>query len=63
MRHKPQLFTLEKCWVGETQKICYGSETEAETVARIVESDYGLPPKSLGFYRCEYGDHWHLTNV
>lgn len=49
----------EKCWVGEEQKICYGSREEAEMAARVAEYEHGI--SGLGVYKCEYGEHWHLT--
>ena len=53
-------FVPEKCWVGEQQKICYGTREEAEMAARVAEYDHGA--KGLGVYKCEFGEHWHLTN-
>lgn len=52
-------FEPEKCWVGETQKICYATREEAEVAARVAEYEHGI--LGLGVYKCEYGDHWHLT--
>ena len=49
----------KKCWVGEEQKICYGSFEEAEMAARVAEYEYGV--SGLTVYKCEYGEHWHLT--
>lgn len=49
----------ERCWVGETQKICYSTQEEAEMAARVAEYDHGI--SGLSVYRCEYGNHWHLT--
>ena len=49
----------EKCWVGEGQKICYASREEAEVAARVAEYEYGA--EGLSVYKCEYGEHWHLT--
>ncbi len=49
-----------KCWVGEQQKICYATREEAEAAALVAEHDYGAP--KLGAYKCEYGDHWHLSS-
>lgn len=53
------VYEPEKCWVGEEQKICYGSREEAEVAARVAEYEHGI--SGLGVYKCEYGDHWHLT--
>ena len=50
----------KRCWVGETQKICYGSREEAEMSARVAEHDHGI--SNLTVYKCEYGDHWHLAS-
>lgn len=49
-----------KCWVGEQQKIIYATREEAEMAAKVAEYDHGL--KHLGVYKCEYGDHWHITS-
>ena len=59
-KHSPQIYEPEKCWVGDTQKIIYHSREEAEMAARVAEYDHGL--HNLGVYKCEYGDHWHLTS-
>lgn len=53
--HVPQ-----KCWVGEQQKICYATREEAEVAARVAEHDHNIA--HLSVYRCEYGDHWHLSS-
>ena len=49
----------KKCWVGEQQKICYDTREEAEVAAAIAGYDHGAP--ELDVYKCEFGDHWHLT--
>ena len=49
----------EKCWVGDDQKICYATRDEAEVAARVAEYDHGID--GLSVYKCEYGNHWHLT--
>ena len=54
-----QFYEPKKCWVGDTQKICYDTPEEAEAAARVAEYDHGAP--SLSIYKCEYGNHWHLT--
>ena len=61
MRNKLKLgaYEPERCWVGESQKICYGSFEEAEMAARVAEYEHGAT--GLSVYKCEYGDHWHLT--
>lgn len=53
--HEPK-----KCWVGEQQKTCYATREEAEMAALVAEHDYGAP--HLSVYKCEYGDHWHLSS-
>ena len=54
-----QSFEPEKCWVGEHQKICYKTREEAEVAARVAEYEHKI--SGLQVYKCEYGDHWHLT--
>ena len=49
----------QKCWVGDQQKICYATREEAEAAAAVAQDDYGAP--ELSVYKCEFGDHWHLT--
>ena len=51
---------IEKCWVGESQKIAYKTREEAEVAAQIAAYDHGAP--KLSVYKCEYGDHWHLSS-
>lgn len=53
------VYEPKKCWVGETQKICYETKEEAEVAARVAEYEHGIV--NLSVYKCEYGDHWHLT--
>ncbi len=50
----------EKCWVGETQKICYKTREEAEVAAKCAEHDHGL--SNLSVYKCEFGNHFHLSS-
>lgn len=50
----------KKCWVGETQKICYATREEAEAAALVAQYDHGTP--QLSVYKWEYGDHWHLSS-
>ena len=57
---KNQIYEPKRCWVGEIQKICYASKEEAEVAAKVAEYDHGA--KKLGVYKCEYGDHWHLSS-
>ena len=62
-RHKHlnqnQAFIPQRCWVGDQSKIIYATREEAELAAKVAEYDHGAP--SLDVYKCEYGDHWHLT--
>lgn len=51
---------LKKCWVGEQQKVCYDTREEAEVAALVAQYDHGAP--ELSVYKCEYGDHWHLSS-
>ena len=63
MRKHPnfnQNYEPKRCWVGDQHKICYDTKEEAEAAARIAEYDHQIPER-LGVYKCEYGDHWHLT--
>ena len=62
-RHKHlnlnQAYEPKRCWVGDTHKIIYATREEAELAAKVAEHDHGAT--HLGVYKCEYGDHWHLT--
>ena len=51
-------FVPAKCWVGDSEKSIYKTREEAEVAALVAEHDYGV---KLDVYKCEYGDHWHLT--
>lgn len=55
IRYEPEM-----CWVGEQQKVCYATREEAEVAARVAAYDYGAP--ELSVYKCEYGEHWHLSS-
>lgn len=59
---KPRYYehNAKMCWVGEQQKVCYDSKEEAEVAALVAQHDYGAP--KLEVYKCEYGDHWHLSS-
>jgi len=63
-RHKHlnqnQAYKPARCWVGDTHKIIYDTKEEAELAASVAMYDHGHDTK-LGVYKCEYGDHWHLT--
>lgn len=54
------VFEPKRCWVGESHKICYDTKEEAEVAARVAEYDHGAP--TLSVYKCEFGDHWHLSS-
>ena len=60
-KHYNSIYEPPKCWVGDSQKICYGTREEAELAARVAEYDHGI--SNLMPYKCEYGDHWHLTHA
>ena len=45
---------------GEQQKICYPTREEAEVAAAVAAYDHNLG--ELTVYKCEYGDHWHLSS-
>ena len=55
-----QPYVPEKCWVGDQQKICYKTREEAEVAAGVATYDHGAP--ELSVYKCEYGDHYHLSS-
>ena len=55
-----QTYEPKRCWVGDVHKICYGSKEEAELAAQVAAYDHGAP--ELTVYKCEYGDHWHLSS-
>ncbi|MBR3386138.1 hypothetical protein IKG68_01010 [Candidatus Saccharibacteria bacterium] len=50
----------ERCWVGDSHKICYATKEEAELAASVAIYDHRITT-GLGVYKCEYGNHWHLT--
>lgn len=54
-------FEPKKCWVGDRQKVCYATRGEAEAAALVAEHDYQAP--RLSAYKCEFGDHWHLSSA
>lgn len=58
---RPETYDPSRCWVGESLKIIYATREEAEAAARIAEHDHHTGP--LEVYKCEYGDHYHLTSV
>ena len=59
-QYHPRAYEPAKCWVGGTQKIIYPSKEEAELAAKVAEYDHHL--QNLTVYKCEYGDHWHITS-
>ncbi|MCL2371540.1 hypothetical protein FWC63_02240 [Candidatus Saccharibacteria bacterium] len=52
-----------RCSVGDRQKIIYPTELEAEVAARNAEIDHNLPVNTLDYYKCEFGDHFHLRHA
>ena len=50
----------KKCWVGDAKKVCYATREEAEVAAKGAQYDYGAP--ELSVYKCEFGEHWHLSS-
>ena len=61
IKHYNGIYEPPKCWVGDSQKICYSTREEAELAARVAEYDHDI--SNLAPYKCEYGDHWHLTHA
>lgn len=63
-RHKHlspnQTYQPPRCWVGESSKISYATKEEAELAAQVAAYDHHTSPLSV--YKCEYGDHWHLSS-
>ena len=55
-----QAFQPQRCSVGDSRKICYATEEEAELAAKVAQYDHGSP--ELSVYKCEYGNHWHLSS-
>ena len=51
----------KRCWVGDVQKISYDTKEEAEVAASVAEYDHHLDTH-LHVYKCEYGDHYHLSS-
>lgn len=54
------VYEPKKCWVGDIQKNCYDTRDEAEVAAKVAQYEHGGP--ELSVYKCEYGDHWHLSS-
>ena len=51
MPNKFVAYEPKKCWVGESQKICYATRDEAEVAARVAEYEHGI--SGLSVYKCE----------
>lgn len=60
MKQQYQPYEPERCWVGETHKICYATKDEAEVAALTAQYDHNV--EKLTVYKCEFGDHWHLAS-
>ena len=45
------VYEPKKCWVGDTQKICYDTREEAEVAAKVAQYEHGGP--ELSVYKCE----------
>ena len=43
------IYEPERCWVGDTHKICYKTREEAELAARVAEYDHHMNTH-LGVY-------------
>ena len=52
------IYEPKRCWVGDTHKIIY--DTREEAAAKVAEYDHHSKP--LTVYKCEYGDHYHLSS-
>ena len=59
--HQVNAYDPPRCWVGDVQKICYATREEAELAARVAEYDHQAEPLSV--YKCEYGNHYHLSSA
>lgn len=59
MRSNVRAYEPKKCWVGDDQKICYKTREEAEVAAKVAEYEHKI--SGLSVYKCEYGEHYHLT--
>ena len=58
---KSEIYEPERCWVGDVHKICYSTREEAELAAKVAEYDHHTT--RLSVYKCEYGDHYHLSST
>lgn len=59
--HQVNVYDPPRCWVGDAHKICYSTREEAELAARVAEYDH--QSESLSVYKCEYGNHYHLSSA
>lgn len=55
-----QTYEPKRCWVGDVHKICYNTKEEAELAAQVAAYDHGA--LELSVYKCDYGNHWHLSS-
>ena len=55
-----KIYEPMRCWVGDSHKIIYSTIEEAELAAKVAEYDHNSA--SLTVYKCEYGDHYHLSS-
>jgi len=55
-----QIYEPERCWVGNNHKIIYYTREEAELAAKVAEYDHHTA--GLSVYKCDYGDHYHLSS-
>ena len=62
MKWQAKAYEPEKCWVNNSQKICYEDAENAAAAARALEYEHKLGDNSLCIYKCEYGGHWHLAH-
>lgn len=55
-----QAYEPKRCWVGDARKIIYDTYEEAVLAAKVAQYDHGA--SELSVYKCEYGDHYHLSS-
>ena len=56
-----QAYEPKRCWVGDTHKIIYDTEEEAELAAKVASYDHAIDAP-LKVYKCPYGEHYHLSS-
>ena len=56
-----KIYEPKRCWVGENHKIIYDAIEEAELAAKV--ADYDHKAGQFSVYKCEYGDHYHLSST